>query len=95
MDGLGTMLAATGLGEGCKAFVDLVIEGGGKPESTIIGFNTKVPSYMAAYANGSMSHALDYENTGPSGHPNADAIDSGLAIAESIGNASGKEFISC
>jgi 2-methylcitrate dehydratase PrpD len=93
LDGLGTMLAATGLGEGCKEFGELAIEGGGKPESTIIGFNAKVPSYMAAYANGSLSHALDYENTGPSGHPNADAIDSGLAIAESIGDVSGKEFI--
>jgi 2-methylcitrate dehydratase PrpD len=93
LDGLGTMIAATGLGEGCKQFANLAIEGGGKAESTIIGFNTKVPSYMAAYANGSLSHALDYENTGPSGHPNADAIDSGLAIAESIGNVSGKEFI--
>lgn len=93
LDGLGTMLAATGLGEGCKEFANLAIEGGGKAESTIIGSNTKVPSYMAAYANGALSHAMDYENTGPSGHPNADAIDSGMAIAESIGNVSGKEFI--
>jgi len=92
LDGLGTMIAASGLGEGCQQFVNLAIKGGGKKESTIIGAHTKVPSYMAAYANGSMSHALDYENLGPSGHPNAAAITAALAVAESIGNVSGKEL---
>jgi 2-methylcitrate dehydratase PrpD len=93
LDGLGTMIGASGLGEGSKQFANLVIAGGGKPESTIIGYNTKVPSYMAAYANGALSHALDYENTGPAGHPNAAAISSALAVAESIGNVGGKDLI--
>lgn len=93
LDGLGAMIGASGLGEGSRQFADLVMSGGGKPESSIIGYDTKVPAYMAAYANGALSHALDYENTGPSGHPNAAAITSALAIAESIGNVGGRELI--
>jgi 2-methylcitrate dehydratase PrpD len=95
LDGLGVMLAASRLGEGCKQFVNLAIAGGGKKESTIIGVNTKVPAAMAAFANGSMSHALDFEDfhDGASLHPNAAAIPAALAVAESIGNVSGKEFI--
>jgi 2-methylcitrate dehydratase PrpD len=94
LDGLGTMIGASGLGEGYRQFAELAISGGGKPESTIIGYDIKVPAYMAAYANGALSHALDYENNGPEGqHPNAAAITSALAMAESIGNVGGKELI--
>lgn len=92
LEGLGVMIAASGLGEGCRQFVELAEEGGGKAESSIIGSDIKVPSYMAAYANGSMAHALDFENTHMV-HPNAAAIPAALALAESIGNVSGKELI--
>jgi 2-methylcitrate dehydratase PrpD len=95
LDGLATILAGGGLGEGCKQFVNLAIAGGGKEESTIIGFNAKVPVYMAAFANGSMAHALDFEDTHDVAdvHPNAAPIPAALAVAESVGNVSGKEFI--
>jgi len=95
LDGLGVILAASTLGEGCKPFINLAIAGGGKKESTIIGFDAKVPSYMAAFANGSMSHALDFEDAheGALLHPNAATIPAALAIAESIGGVNGKEMI--
>jgi len=95
LDGLGVILAAGAMGEGCQQFVSLAIAGGGKKESTIIGFDTKVPACMAAFANGSMSHALDFEDTHDEAlvHPNAAAIPAALAVAESIGNVSGKQFI--
>ena len=95
LDGLGVILAASSLGEGCKQFVNLAIAEGGKEESTIIGFDAKVSTCMAAFANGSMSHAIDFEDThdGASVHPNAAAIPAALAVAESIGNVNGKEFI--
>jgi len=50
---------------------------------------------MAAFANGSMAHALDFEDTHDRAlvHPNAAAIPAALAISESIGNVSGKDFI--
>lgn len=95
LDGIGVILAAGTLGEGCLAFVNLAKQGGGKEESTVIGFSTKVPSYMAAFANGSMAHALDFEDAreGAPVHSNASTIPAGLAVAESIGNKDGKELI--
>ena len=95
LDGIGVTLGAGTLGEGCRAFVDLAIQGGGKQESTIIGFNAKVPSYMAAFANGSMAHALDFEDAheGALVHSNAATIPAALAVAESRGKTSGKELI--
>jgi len=63
LDGLATILAGGGLGEGCKQFVNIAIAGGGREESTIIGFDAKVPACMAAFANGSMAHAIDFEDT--------------------------------
>jgi 2-methylcitrate dehydratase PrpD len=94
LDALGVTLAAGTLGEGCKEFVNLAVAAGGKKESTIIGFNTKVPAFMAAFANGSMAHALDFEDShdGALVHPNAAAVPAALAVAESRGNVSGKEF---
>jgi 2-methylcitrate dehydratase PrpD len=95
LDQLGVILAAGSHGEGCRQFVDLAIAGGGKKESTIIGFGAKVPSYMAAFASGSMSHALDYEDVHDGGgvHPNGPLVPAALAVAESVGNISGKEFL--
>lgn len=93
LDGLGVMLGASGLGEGCQQFVSLAEAMGGKAESTLLGTNTKVPSYMAAFANGSMSHALDFEDLGAGIHPNASAIPAALAVAEAKGEVNGEEFI--
>jgi 2-methylcitrate dehydratase PrpD len=94
LDALGVTLAASTLGEGCKAFVDLAIAGGGEEESTILGFGAKAPAFMAAFANGSMAHALDFEDAHDRApvHPNAATIPAALAMAESIGNVSGREF---
>jgi 2-methylcitrate dehydratase PrpD len=94
LDALGVTLAAGTLGEGCKAFVDLAIAGGGKRESTILGFGAKAPAFMAAFANGSMAHALDFEDAHDRApvHPNAATIPAALAVAESIGNVSGRGF---
>jgi 2-methylcitrate dehydratase PrpD len=95
LDQLGVILAAGDQGEGCRQFVDLAIAGGGRKESTIIGFGVKVPSYMAAFASGSMSHALDYEDVHDGGgvHPNGPLVPAALAVAEYMQNISGKEFL--
>jgi len=94
LDALGVTLAAGTLGEGCKAFIDLTLAGGGKRESTILGFGAKAPAFMAAFANGSMAHALDFEDAHDRApvHPNAATIPAALALAESIGNVSGRGF---
>lgn len=95
LDTLGVILAAGTLGEGCKEFVQLAKSSGGRPESTVVGFGVKAPSFMAAFANGSMSHALDFEDTHDKAkvHSNAAVIPAALAVAEAIGKVSGKEFL--
>jgi 2-methylcitrate dehydratase PrpD len=95
LDALGVTLAASSLGKGCKAFVDIAKQGEGKEESTILGFHGKVPAPMAAFANGSMAHALDFEDAHDQAlvHPNAVAVPAALALAEAIGDVNGKGFI--
>jgi 2-methylcitrate dehydratase PrpD len=95
LDALGVMLAASTLGEGCRAFVELALEQGGTAESTLLGFRRKVPALMAALANGAMAHALDFEDThdGALLHPNAATVPAALAIAEATPHVSGKELI--
>lgn len=95
LDALGVTLAAGSLGDGCRQFVNLAIAAGGKPESSIVGFGAKVPAAMAAFANGSMAHALDFEDSHDAAlvHPNAATIPAALAVAESIRDVSGREFL--
>jgi 2-methylcitrate dehydratase PrpD len=95
LDALGVTLAAGSLGEGCRQFVDIAVAGGGTQEATIIGFGLKVPAYMAAFANGSMAHSLDFEDAHDRAfvHPNTATVPAALAIAETLGGVSGKAFI--
>ena len=95
LDALGVTLAAGGLCEECRAFVEIAMESGGKKESTILGFGEQVPAHMAAFANGAMAHALDFEDAHDLAlvHPNAATVPAALAMAESIGNVNGKDFI--
>jgi len=92
LDQLGVMLAASGISQECKPFVSLALAGGDKAESTIIGSGIKIPVCMAAFANGSMSHALDFDDYLLVGHPSASVIPAALAVAE-YHNCTGKELI--
>jgi len=65
---------------------------GGPPESTIIGTKDKVSSTNAAFANGELINALDFDATSPGGHDVPGLVGGALAIAESCG-ASGKDLI--
>ena len=63
LDILGVMLPSSKLEKGCQALAELAKEGGGKEESTLIGFGGKVPCWMAAFVNGSLCHPIDYDDT--------------------------------
>ena len=95
LDAIGVSLAASGLGEGCQAFVDLAGEYAGQPRCTILGFTRKAPPEAAAFANGALAHALDYEDSHDAAlvHPNAPTVPAALAIAEGYAPVSGKELI--
>jgi len=74
---------------------DLVLEWGGKEESSIIGSSRKIPAPNAAQANATMAHALDFDDVHEAAvmHPGIAAIPTAIAVAEAQGNLSGRELI--
>jgi 2-methylcitrate dehydratase PrpD len=95
LDGLGVSLAATGLAPVCRPFIEYAVEQGGRPESTVFAAGARVPAAMAAFANGALAHALDFEDAhdGALLHPNAPTIPATLAICEAFAPIDGKELI--
>lgn len=94
LDTLGVILAASGMEPASRVPVSLALEGGGHPESSVLAHGTKVPAFMAAFANGAMAHSLDYDDQTPWGqHAASSLIPAVLALAERRGGVSGKELI--
>jgi 2-methylcitrate dehydratase PrpD len=78
-----------------KTMVSFVKEMGGNPTSTILGDGYRTSAPWAAYANATLAHALDYDDT-PNGrlgaHPTAPVLPAVLALGEKVG-ASGKDVL--
>lgn len=94
LDGLAVMLAGSteplGVGRISTAYVR---ELGGAPQSSVIGGGIKTSMQSAAYANGCMAHALDWDNTWyPLNHPTSPTLPAILAIAENY-RLSGQKVI--
>lgn len=87
VDGIGVMLAASGLSEDVRAFIAIARTLGGSGEASIIGTWERVSPAAAAFANGAMAHALDYEDAFDAAptHPNASLIPAALATAQAVG----------
>src|SRR4051812_9827571 len=84
LDGLAVMLAGADepLGVG-RISMQYVREMGGAPQATVIAGGFKTSMINAAYANGTMAHALDFDNTWyPLNHPTSPTLPVILAIAE-------------
>ncbi len=77
-----------------KGIISLVKEFGGNPVATILGDGHQTSVPWAAYANGTLAHAIDYDdiNNNIGGHPTAPVFSALLAAGEKAG-ASGKEFL--
>ncbi len=95
LDGLGVMLAASGSSPEIAPFVKLARSLGGTGRASIMGHAERINAPMAAFANGAMAHALDYEDTFDAApvHPNASLLPAALAIAQAYGPVSGRDFI--
>jgi len=79
---------------GVRELAELIGEWGGKEESTVLCYGLKVPAPNAAQVNATMGHALDYDDTGDGPtHPSVIIMPTCLAMAESIGKISGRDFI--
>lgn len=91
LDSVGTILAATRLGVGTDAVLELARAQSGKPEATVIGFGDRLSVLMASLANGGLVHALNYDAVGQ-GHLGS-LLPGPLAVAEQRGGVGGKELI--
>jgi 2-methylcitrate dehydratase PrpD len=85
LDTLGCMIA------GCtEALASLMIryaeETGGRPEATIVGFGHRTNAAKAALVNGTLGHALDYDDTqlSFSGHPSTVLLPAALSLGEKL-----------
>ncbi|HEU0022801.1 MAG TPA: MmgE/PrpD family protein [Dehalococcoidia bacterium] len=65
---------------------------GGSPDATVLSSGLKTSVANAALANGTMGHALDYDDFGGFGHPTVAIFPALLALGESIG-ATGRDLI--
>ena len=94
LDTLGCCIAGSTAAAG-KEVMELGREWGGKPESTIVAFGDKLPSHMAAFINGTMAHALDFDDTHDKAtlHVGPAVVSATLAMAERVGKIDGKIFI--
>ena len=87
LDGIAVMLAGAteplGLG---RIVTQYVKDSGGNPQASVIAGGFKTSMLNAAYANGTMAHALDFDNTWyPLNHPTSPTLPAILAIAENHG----------
>jgi len=84
LDGLAVTLAGSTepLGIG-RIATEYVKEQGGAPEASVIAGGFKTSATNAAFANGCMAHALDFDNTwSPLNHPTSPTLPAMLALAE-------------
>ncbi len=94
MDLLGVALAGSSA-PGCETVVAQMKSFKGPSSCTVIANGIRLPPMHAAFANSTLAHALDYDDTHfPADvHATASIILAALAVAEEIGGVSGKALI--
>jgi 2-methylcitrate dehydratase PrpD len=94
IDTLGVTVAGA-KAPGVREVIELLRETGGKEESTVLAYGERFPSFHATMANTFMAHALDFDDMHERGgvHANVSVIPASLAIAEKVGGANGKSFL--
>jgi len=94
LDTIGVMIAMHNSDEGVRKIVEIIKRIGGTPESTMVGYRSRVPSINAAFANSAMAHSADYDDTHLASiiHPSSTVVPAALAVGEALG-AGGKEFL--
>lgn len=80
---------------GVSALIDLVSDWGGKPEASIWCTNLKVPAHHAAWVNGMMSHARDFDDTHDAAvlHAGVSVVPAAIAAAEAFPGATGEDLL--
>ena len=94
LDGVGVTIAGSTEPSGLGTLVtDYVRELQGAPQASVFAGGFKTSMTDAAFANGTMAHALDYDNTWyPMNHPTSPTLPAIIALAEHYGHT-GKECV--
>ena len=94
LDILGVVLAGSGMEPAVRGVAEVILDAGGRAESSVLGFGGKVPAAAAAFANGVMAHCLDFDDQTPWGaHPDSSVVPAALALAQRRGGVSGRDLI--
>jgi len=94
LDCAGVMIAAS-RHPATNIIAEFIEEMGGRSQASIVGRGIRTSTCLAAFANGSMAHVLDYDDTSRSmrdGHPTAPVLPTVLALGEKTGT-SGKRIL--
>jgi 2-methylcitrate dehydratase PrpD len=80
---------------GVRQVVDLVREFGGGKESTVLFYGGKISAPYAAFANSTLCHARDFDDTHDRGviHAFINVMPAVLAVSERRGGVSGREIV--
>jgi len=94
VDTVGVTMAGS-LVKGCQLLIKAIREMGGKEESTIAIFGDKVPSSLAALANGAMARAMDIDDVNDVFplHPDVVIVPTALTVAERHEGTDGRDLI--
>jgi len=87
LDGIGTAIAAVRMGEAAYTRA-MTARSARSPEAGVIGFGARCSAGDAAFANGALIHALDYDDTHTEAliHPTAVVAPAALAVGELHGS---------
>ncbi len=93
-DSIGVMAAAASLEPACRGFIEFARENSPEGTCKIIGTPYKASPLMAVMANGSLIHALDYEDghDESKSHPNTASIPVMMALGQTLGK-SGRQVL--
>ncbi|VTU24906.1 MmgE/PrpD family protein [Variovorax sp. PBL-E5] len=74
---------------------ELAVEWGGAPQASLLIFGDKVPAHHAAWVNGTMAHARDYDDTHDAAvlHAGVSVVPAALAAAELRGGVGGADLL--
>jgi len=91
-DVVGTMMAGAVSPPG-QIMAKFTKEAGGTPETTVVGTGIRTSAVMGALANGSLAHALDYDDMGGKfGHPSCVLLPPLISLAERM-HLSGRDVL--
>ena len=92
VDTLGTMLAGSAEPQG-RILADFVAEEAASPRASVLGADLRTSPQLAALANGTAAHALDYDDVHMAmGHPSVALVPAVLAVSESL-DVSGQDML--